>query len=121
MTPTPVSTTEAAVSEHLRCFAACDVEGIVAGYAVDAAVHTMTGTVRGHEALRQMFTSVFGEFAKPGTTFEMKQQIFDGEIGFVAWSAQTADNVYDLGVDTFVVRDGKIVAQTFAAAATSKH
>jgi len=29
------------------------------------------------------------------------------------WTAETADNVYELGTDTFVVRDGKIVAQSF--------
>ena len=27
--------------------------------------------------------------------------------------AETADNVYELATDTFVVRDGKIVTQTF--------
>jgi hypothetical protein len=52
--------------------------------------------------------------------FEMKQRVYDGEIGFVAWSAETEDNVYDLGVDTFVVRDRKIVAQTYAAKVTPK-
>jgi hypothetical protein len=30
-------------------------------------------------------------------------------------SAETADNVYEMTTDTFVVRDGKIVAQSFAA------
>ena len=120
MTLTPVAATEAAVSEHLRCFAACDVDGIVAGYSDDAAMHTLAGTVRGHDALRQAFTSVFAEFGDPGTSFEMKQQVYDGEIGFVVWSAETEDNVYDLGIDTFVVRDGKIVAQTYAAKVTPK-
>ena len=35
----------------------------------------------------------------------MKTQIVDGE---------TADNVYELATDTFVIRDGKIVTQTLA-------
>ena len=121
MTTTPVNTTEAAVSEHLRCFGASDVEGIVAGYAEDAAMYSMMGTVRGHAELRQMFTSLFAEFGRPGTKFEMKHQIYDGEIGFIVWSAETADNVYELGTDTFVVRDGQIVAQTFAATMKPKH
>jgi hypothetical protein len=31
------------------------------------------------------------------------------------WTAETPDNRYDLVTDTFVVRDGKIVVQSFAA------
>jgi ketosteroid isomerase-like protein len=121
VTLTPVSATEAAVTDHLRCFAACDLDGILAGYTDDAALHTAAGTARGHDALRQFFTVAFSEFGKPSTTFEMKHQIFDGEVGFVVWSAETEDNIYDLGTDTFVVRDGKIATQTFAAKITPKH
>jgi ketosteroid isomerase-like protein len=121
VTLTPIDTTEAAVTEHLRCFGAADVDGIVAGYAEDAAMHTPAGTARGHAALRQVFVNMFSEFARPTTTFQMKQQIYDGEIGFIVWSAETDDNVYELGTDTFVVRDGKIVSQTFVAKMTPKH
>jgi len=33
---------------------------------------------------------------------------------------ETADNVYEMGTDTFVVRDGKIVAQSLAGKITPK-
>ena len=61
-----------------------------------------------------MFQALIAEFAKPGATFSMKQQFVEGEYGYILWTAETADNVYELGTDTFVVRDGKIVAQSFA-------
>ena len=44
----------------------------------------------------------------------------DGEIAFIRWSAVTADNTYELGTDTFLVRDGKIVAQTYAEKTSPK-
>ena len=44
----------------------------------------------------------------------MVKQIAEGETACIVWSAETADNVYELGTDTFVVRDSKIVTQTFA-------
>jgi hypothetical protein len=50
----------------------------------------------------------------------MKQQFVDGDYAYILWSAETADNVYELGTDTFVVRDGKIVAQSFVGKITSK-
>jgi hypothetical protein len=36
------------------------------------------------------------------------------------WTAETADNTYEEATDTFVVRNGKIVAQSFAAKITPK-
>jgi len=36
----------------------------------------------------------------------------DGEHALLHWSAQSASANVDLGVDTFVIRDGRIVLQT---------
>jgi hypothetical protein len=63
---------------------------------------------------------MFAEFAKPGATFSMKQRSVDGDFAYVLWTAETADNIYEIGSDTFVVRDGQIVAQSLAAKITPK-
>jgi hypothetical protein len=47
-------------------------------------------------------------------TFAVKQLTVEGEHAYALWAAETADNVYELGTDTLTVRDGKIVAQSFA-------
>jgi hypothetical protein len=44
----------------------------------------------------------------------MQRQSIDGDFAYALWSAETADNVYEMATDTHVVRDGKIVAQSFA-------
>jgi hypothetical protein len=54
------------------------------------------------------------EFGQPGTAFSMQLQSMDGDFAYSLWSAETADNVYEMATDTHVVRDGKIVAQSFA-------
>ena len=56
---------------------------------------------------------MLAEFGKPGAAFNRKQQFVEGEYAYIFWAAETADNVYELATDTFVVRDGKIVAQSF--------
>jgi hypothetical protein len=50
----------------------------------------------------------------------MQLQSIDGEFAYALWSAETADNVYAMATDTHVVRDGKIVAQSFAGLITPK-
>jgi branched-subunit amino acid aminotransferase/4-amino-4-deoxychorismate lyase len=50
----------------------------------------------------------------------LKQQSVEGQYAYILWSAETADNVYEVGTDTFVVRDGKIVTQSFTGKITPK-
>ena len=51
----------------------------------------------------------------------MRQQAIEDDDAYIVWSAETAANVYEIGTDTFVIRNGKLVMQTFAAKITSKH
>jgi hypothetical protein len=50
----------------------------------------------------------------------MKLQSVEGDYAYLLWMAETADNVYELGTDTFVVSSGKIMLQSFAAKVTPK-
>jgi branched-subunit amino acid aminotransferase/4-amino-4-deoxychorismate lyase len=50
----------------------------------------------------------------------LKQQSVEGQYAYILWTAETADNVYEVGTDTFVVRDGKIVTQSFTGKITPK-
>jgi hypothetical protein len=54
-------------------------------------------------------------------SFEMLRQDVDGEVAYIVWKAETAANRFELGTDTFVVRNGKIVIQTFASKSSPKH
>ena len=81
---------------------------------------TPDGPLKGADAIRPLFQAMFAEFGKPGAAFTMKQQFVDGDFAYILWTADTADNVYEVGTDTFVVRDGKIVAQSFAGKITPK-
>ena len=37
----------------------------------------------------------------------------EGDCTYIVWKAETADHVYEIGTDTFVVQGGKIIYQTF--------
>jgi hypothetical protein len=38
-----------------------------------------------------------------------------GDYGYMLWTGETTDNIYELATDTFVIKEGKIVAQSFTA------
>lgn len=116
-----MSSTTEVLDHHIKCFGEGDLEGILSDYAPDAVLFTPDGPRRGVDAIRPFFQAMFAEFGKPGTTFSMKTRSVVGEFSYVVWAAETADNVYEMATDTQVVRDGKIVAQSFAGKITPKH
>jgi ketosteroid isomerase-like protein len=115
-----MASTKDVLDHHLKCFGEGDLKGILSDYAPDAVLFTPDGPLRGVDAIRPLFQAMFAEFAKPGAAFSMKQQFVEGDYAYILWTAETADNVYEVGTDTFVVRDGKIVAQSFAGKITHK-
>ena len=113
--------TEQVLDHHLAAFGSLDMDAILADYTDDSTILTPGGAVKGLAEIRTAFEGLFAEFGKPGTTFEMQQKIIEGNVAYIVWHAETADNVYELGTDTFVVRDGKIAVQSFTPKTTSKN
>jgi len=108
------------LEHHIKCFGLGDLEGILSDYAPEAVLFTPNGPLKGKDEIRTFFHAMLAEFGKPGTVFSMKLQSVVGDYSYVVWTAETADNVYEMGTDTQVVRDGKIVAQSFAGKITRK-
>ena len=102
------------------CFGEGDLKGILSDYAPGAVLFTPGGPLRGADEMRPLFHAMIAEFGKPGAAFSMKQQSVEGDYAYILWTAETADNVYEVGTDTFFVRDGKIVAQSFTGKITRK-
>ena len=116
-----MATTADILGHHLQSFGKGDLDGILSDYTDDSVVITPDGTVlKGPAQIGPVFKGMFEEFGKPGMRFDMGVTSVEGEVAFITWNAETADNTYELGTDTFVVRDGKIAYQTFAAKVTPK-
>src|SRR5262245_15855126 len=115
-----MASTKDVVDRHLKCFGEGDIEGILSDYAPGAVMFTSDGPLRGADAMRPLFQAMIAEFGKPGAAFRMKQQSVESDYAYILWTAETADNVYEVGTDTFVVRGGKIVAQSFTGKITPK-
>jgi ketosteroid isomerase-like protein len=114
-----MSTSEA-LDRHLSSFAARDVSRVLSDYAPDAVLFLPTGPLKGPDAIKPVFEALIEEFAQPGSSFTLQQRSVEGDHAYIVWTAETASNSYKLVTDTFVIRDGKIVAQSFAAHIESK-
>jgi ketosteroid isomerase-like protein len=115
-----MASTKDVLDHHLKAFDQGDLNGVLSDYALDAIFFTKDGALKGVDAIRPLFEALIAEFGKPGATFNMKQQVVEGDYAYILWTAETADNIYELATDTFVVREGKIVAQSFTGKVTPK-
>ena len=115
-----MASTKEVLDHHLKCFGEGDLEGILSDYAQHAVLFTPEGPLKGADAIRPLFESMIAEFGKPGAVFSMKQQSVEGDHAYILWAAETAENVYEMATDTFLVRDGKIVVQSFAGKISPK-
>ena len=113
--------TQDVIDSHLRCFGELNLDGILSDYAPDAILFTPQGPLRGVDAIKPLFQGMLAEFGKPGATFNLRHLSVDGDHGYILWAAETADNVYELVTDTFVVRNGRIAVQSFAASIKPRH
>ena len=112
--------TQDVLTHHLKSFGNFDIAATMADYTAESRFFTPNGLLRGSEAIRLFFARLFEEFAKPGMSFEMLRQEVCGDTAYIVWKAETADNHFEVGTDTFIVQNGKIVTQTFAGKISPK-
>jgi hypothetical protein len=112
---TGMTSTKDIIDNHIQRFRAGDIEGVLADYAPDAILFTPTGPLRGRSEIKNLFKTLLAEFGKPGASDNVQTAFFEGDYGYIVWNAETADNVYELATDTFVIKNGKIAVQSFAA------
>ena len=106
MTRTP----EEVFAHHVQALGAGDLDEIVADYADDAVLITPAGTRRGKDGVRAGFTQLLADV--PSADWSLPTQIYEGDLLFLEWTADSASTRVDDGIDTFVFRDGLIRAQT---------
>jgi uncharacterized protein (TIGR02246 family) len=108
--------TKAVLDHHLAAFSAGDPDALLEDYTDDSVLILPDATVKGREALHATMTGLCTGLFKPGTyDFTMDVVKVEGDVAYIVWHASCASADVVMATDTFVVRDGKIATQTFAA------
>jgi len=108
-----MTSTSSVLAHHQKCFAARDLDGLMADYSADAVFFSAEGALRGPQQIRNVFEKLFSEFAKPGASLTSKLRLIEGDYVYLIWTAETPDNSYELASDTFLIQNGRIRMQAF--------
>ena len=104
-------TTEEVFDDHLRLRDQGEFEtDLQRNYGDDIVMLTCTVVYRGHDGLRECHREL--EHYLPRGRYRYVRRLVEGEIAFLVWSGRSAKGEVHYGVDTFLIRDGKIRVQT---------
>ena len=104
-------TAQEVFDDHLRQAESGSVEEDLArNYDPRVAVLTSEGVFRGCDGLRALAARLRREL--PGARFTYSMRRVEGEIALLEWSAEADGACARDGVDTFLIRGGRILVQT---------
>lgn len=111
MTGTSSRSTSAVFEDHLERARRGDVDGdLEANYADDVLLLSAYGAEHGHDGARRLADLLGQQLPLPEFDYTLK--LVERDVALLEWTATSDGARVDDGVDTFVVRQGRIVVQT---------
>lgn len=108
------------LSHHMTCVARGDVAGIMEDYTDTSVLFSPDGIADGRATIERFFSALTSSMMPPGTLFQPVRQDVRGDTAFLMWQADSPTMKFHMGAETLVIRDGKIVTHSFAAAIEQK-
>lgn len=105
--------TKDVVKHHLAALLSGDVNEILQDYGDNSVVFTPDGPVQGLADLGLLFTAFLGDLPEGSLAkLEVLREDYHGDAAYLLWSIP---GLFPMGTDTFVIAEGKILTQSFAA------
>jgi hypothetical protein len=106
--------TKEVLDHHWEAFKSNNLEETMEDYTEESVLVTPNATYTGLDEIRTNFVNAFKAFPKDSTTFTLNKSIAVKDIGYILWGSKTPGFNLSYATDTFIIRDGKIIRQTFA-------
>jgi len=113
-------TTQSVLEHHWETFVNNDLEGVMEDYVEESVLITPDATYRGLEEIRQNFINAFKAFPVQEGKLTLNKSIAVQDVGYILWEADVPEFKLVYATDSFVIRNGKIIRQTYAGLAEPK-
>ena len=107
-------TTKAVLEHHWKTFQDNDLEGTMEDYTEESILITPDRIFKGMKEIRGNFETSFATFPKQSTTMQLNKSVVQHDVAYIIWEATSPTVKLTYGTDTFIIRDGKIIRQTYA-------
>lgn len=108
------NTTKRVLDHHWEAFIQNNLDEVMADYTEEAVLITPDATFKGLAQIRKNFEDAYKKFPKDKTVFQLNKQVIDRDVAYILWQAKTPTFNLSYATDTFIIRNGKIIRQTYA-------
>lgn len=112
--------TRAVLEHHWETFKNNDLEGVMEDYTEESFLITPDTTYRGLDEIRDNFISAFKAFPADEDPLTLKKTVVEKDVGYIIWEASTSSMELRFATDTFIIRNGKIIRQTYGGITQSE-
>ena len=109
--------TKEILDHHFEAFKANDLEETMKDYTDESILITPDKTFKGLAEIRENFVFAFSLFPKDSTTITNNKTVVVSDLAYILWVAKTPKFELTYATDSFIIRDGKIIRQTYAGVA----
>jgi len=85
-------------------------EDITQNYSPDVVLISNHGIFRGHSGVRESAALLQQQLPDPEITYNIQENV--SEMAYLVWSGKSTHTEVSHGVDSFLIREGKILVQT---------
>jgi hypothetical protein len=115
-----IRTAKEIIEDHLNLSKKGTIEeDLKHNYAEDVILLTSYGIYKGHDGVKELMEMLNKEL--PDASFDYKKILVDGDIAFLEWSGDSKNTKIEDGADSYIVRNGRIIAQTIHYTITPKN
>ncbi len=105
--------TRQVLDHHWQTFRDNDLDGVMEDYTEESILITPDTTYKGLEAIRQNFIQAFKAFPSEVNPLTLQKSVVELDVGYILWKASTPQLELIFATDTFIIREGKIIRQTY--------
>jgi len=105
--------TRQVLEHHWQTFRDNDLEGVMEDYTEESILITPDTVYKGLDAIRQNFIQAFEAFPVQEEPLTLHKSVVEKDVGYILWEASTPEFDLLFATDTFIIRNGKIIRQTY--------
>ena len=104
----------ALIRRHLSAFQDNNLDALISDYTNESVLITQDSSYTGLEEIRDFFSGLMLHFPKQKSILELDKTVISDELVYIVWHGKTPNLDVPFATDTFIIKNGKILRQTFA-------
>ena len=109
--------TKQVLDHHWIAFQNNNLEATMEDYTEESVLITPNATYSGLDEIRKNFVTAFKMFPTDSSTLNLTKSVAVKDVGYILWQAKTPTFTLTYATDSFIIRNGKIIRQTYAGLA----